>query len=80
YQSTRRAVVQIVFALVVGALLGFLLGLLTSRRSEEERSGKTTLGTPHLRRLSAGDLFDTYAESSETVWGMSKPATFQGAM
>jgi hypothetical protein len=30
----------------------------------------------HLRRLSAGDLFDTYAESFETVWGLSKPATF----
>lgn len=30
----------------------------------------------HLRRLSAGDLFDTYSESFETVWGLSKPATF----
>lgn len=30
----------------------------------------------HLRRLSAGDLFDTYAESFETVWGLSKLATF----
>lgn len=30
----------------------------------------------HLRRLSAGDLFDTYAESFETVWGLSKAATF----
>jgi hypothetical protein len=30
----------------------------------------------HLRRLSAGDLFDTYAESIETVWGLSKPAMF----
>lgn len=30
----------------------------------------------HLRRLSAGDLFDTYAESFESVWTQSKPATF----
>jgi hypothetical protein len=30
----------------------------------------------HLRRLSAGDLFETYAESFETVWHKSAPATF----
>ncbi|KAA2252156.1 XRE family transcriptional regulator [Solihabitans fulvus] len=30
----------------------------------------------HLRRLSAGDLFETYSESFETVWSQSKPATF----
>ena len=30
----------------------------------------------HLRRLSAGDLFDTYLESFETVWADAKPATF----
>ena len=30
----------------------------------------------HLRRLSAGDLFETYSESFETVWNQSKPATF----
>jgi hypothetical protein len=30
----------------------------------------------HIRRLSAGDLFETYAESFETVWTRSKPATF----
>jgi len=28
----------------------------------------------HLRRLSAGDLFDTYAESFERVWAQSRPA------
>ncbi len=27
----------------------------------------------HLRRLSAGDLFDTYAESYERVWAASRP-------
>jgi transcriptional regulator with XRE-family HTH domain len=30
----------------------------------------------HLRRLSAGDLFETYSESFETVWHKSQPATF----
>jgi hypothetical protein len=30
----------------------------------------------HLRRLSAGDLFETYAESFETVWHKSSNATF----
>lgn len=30
----------------------------------------------HLRRLSAGDLFETYSESFETVWSLSRPATF----
>jgi lambda repressor-like predicted transcriptional regulator len=30
----------------------------------------------HLRRLSSGDLFETYAESFETVWAAGKPATF----
>ncbi|MFI9384206.1 DUF5919 domain-containing protein [Kutzneria sp. NPDC052558] len=30
----------------------------------------------HIRRLSAGDLFETYSESFETVWTQSKPATF----
>jgi hypothetical protein len=30
----------------------------------------------HLRRLSAGDFFETYAESFETVWHKSTPATF----
>jgi hypothetical protein len=30
----------------------------------------------HLRRLSAGDLFETYSESFEHVWNLSKPATF----
>jgi hypothetical protein len=29
----------------------------------------------HLRRLSAGDLFETYSESFEAVWNLSKPAT-----
>jgi transcriptional regulator with XRE-family HTH domain len=28
----------------------------------------------HLRRLSAGDLFETYSESFEAVWKASKPA------
>ncbi|MCP2166296.1 DUF5919 domain-containing protein [Goodfellowiella coeruleoviolacea] len=30
----------------------------------------------HLRNLSAGDLFETYAESFESVWRLSNPATF----
>lgn len=30
----------------------------------------------HLRRLSAGDLFETYSESFEAVWNLAKPATF----
>jgi transcriptional regulator with XRE-family HTH domain len=30
----------------------------------------------HLRRLSAGDLFETYSESFESVWNLAKPATF----
>ncbi|MQA10597.1 MAG: XRE family transcriptional regulator [Pseudonocardiaceae bacterium] len=30
----------------------------------------------HLRRLSAGDLFETYSESFEAVWNLSRPATF----
>jgi hypothetical protein len=30
----------------------------------------------HLRRLSAGDLFETYSESLETVWASAKRATF----
>lgn len=30
----------------------------------------------HLRRLSAGDLFETYSESFEAVWNPAKPATF----
>lgn len=30
----------------------------------------------HLRRLSAGDLFETYSESFEHVWNLSRPATF----
>ena len=30
----------------------------------------------HIRRLPAGDLFETYSESFETVWNQSKPATF----
>lgn len=30
----------------------------------------------HLRRLSAGDLFETYSESFETVWADAKPAVF----
>lgn len=29
----------------------------------------------HLRRLSGGDLFDTYSESFDMVWADSKPAT-----
>jgi transcriptional regulator with XRE-family HTH domain len=28
----------------------------------------------HLRRLSAGELFETYLESFENVWGAAKPA------
>jgi hypothetical protein len=30
----------------------------------------------HLRRLSAGDLFDTYAQSFETVWATAKPPSW----
>jgi hypothetical protein len=30
----------------------------------------------HLRRLSAGNLFETYSESFESVWNLSKPAIF----
>lgn len=30
----------------------------------------------HLRRLPAGDLFETYSESFETVWADAKSATF----
>ncbi|MEV7045460.1 DUF5919 domain-containing protein [Amycolatopsis sp. NPDC051061] len=30
----------------------------------------------HLRRLSAGDLFETYSESFESVWNLAKPASF----
>ncbi|MFI6030496.1 DUF5919 domain-containing protein [Amycolatopsis magusensis] len=30
----------------------------------------------HLRRLSAGDLFETYSESFETAWNSARPATF----
>ncbi|PRX48571.1 hypothetical protein B0I33_104388 [Prauserella shujinwangii] len=30
----------------------------------------------YLRRLSAGDLFDTYSESVEAAWTRSRPATF----
>ncbi|MEU3649281.1 DUF5919 domain-containing protein [Lentzea sp. NPDC034063] len=30
----------------------------------------------HLRQLAAGDLFETYSESFEHVWNLSKPATF----
>ncbi|RBM20136.1 XRE family transcriptional regulator [Prauserella sp. PE36] len=30
----------------------------------------------HLRRLSAGDLSETYSESFEAVWNLSRPATF----
>lgn len=30
----------------------------------------------HLRRLSAGDLFDTYSESFDTAWKTAKPAEF----
>ncbi len=30
----------------------------------------------HLRRLSAGDLFETYSESFETVWTSAKRTTF----
>jgi transcriptional regulator with XRE-family HTH domain len=30
----------------------------------------------HLRRLSAGDLFETYSESFESAWNLSRPATF----
>jgi hypothetical protein len=33
----------------------------------------------HLRRLSAGELFDTYAESFERVWARSRPAWASGA-
>ncbi|OZM73628.1 XRE family transcriptional regulator [Amycolatopsis antarctica] len=30
----------------------------------------------HLRRLSVGGLFETYAESFEAVWNLAKPAVF----
>jgi hypothetical protein len=30
----------------------------------------------HLRRLSAGDLFETYSESLETVWAAATPLTW----
>jgi hypothetical protein len=30
----------------------------------------------HLRKLGAGDLFDTYAKSFVDVWALSKPATW----
>ncbi|GAA3994776.1 DUF5919 domain-containing protein [Allokutzneria multivorans] len=30
----------------------------------------------HLRRLTAGELFESYSESFEHVWKLSKPATF----
>jgi transcriptional regulator with XRE-family HTH domain len=30
----------------------------------------------HLRRLAAGDLFETYTKSFEAVWKLAKPATF----
>ncbi|PPK64465.1 DUF5919 domain-containing protein [Actinokineospora auranticolor] len=30
----------------------------------------------HLRRLATGDLFETYSESFDTVWNLSKPADF----
>jgi transcriptional regulator with XRE-family HTH domain len=33
----------------------------------------------HLRRLSSGSLFDTYAQSFEEVWRTSKPATLEEA-
>ena len=32
--------------------------------------------TLHLRRLSGGELFDTYSESFDVVWNESKPATW----
>ncbi len=32
----------------------------------------------HLRRLSAGELFDTYTESFERVWARSRPAWSSG--
>ena len=28
---------------------------------------------PDLRRLSGGDLFETYSESFETIWKAAKP-------
>ncbi len=31
---------------------------------------------PHLRKLGAGDLFDTYARSFVDVWTLSKSATW----
>lgn len=34
----------------------------------------------HLRRLSAGELFDTYAESFERVWAQSHPAWSTGTV
>jgi hypothetical protein len=30
----------------------------------------------HIRRLSAGDMFETYSESFEIVWGTAKPPTW----
>jgi hypothetical protein len=33
----------------------------------------------HLRRLSSGSLFDTYAQSFEEVWRASKAATLEEA-
>ena len=30
----------------------------------------------HLRKLGAGDLFDTYAKSFDDIWALSKPATW----
>lgn len=32
----------------------------------------------HLRRLSGGDLFDTYSESFDVVWRESKPTSWDG--
>lgn len=33
----------------------------------------------HLRRLSTGSLFDTYAQSFEEIWRSAKPATLEAA-
>ncbi|WP_232376695.1 hypothetical protein [Amycolatopsis aidingensis] len=33
----------------------------------------------HLLRLSAGELFETYSESFEAGWNLSRPAAFQEA-
>lgn len=33
--------------------------------------------TLHLRRLSAGDLFETYSESFDSVWNSAKPPKWQ---